>query len=449
MEQFNASLYLAINNDLRMTKYGNPNTAKFHFTNYGFTEGRPFMMKELYNDFRPEYYNALNMDLQKYKMKPVDLAIHYLTKGRFEKRMYKPEREYDLIYLYTDNLNYSRAEYYENLLKSIDVPCKIVTDGILNSNCLYILFTHRQIKLYPFYYLLCLDNYDIPQIIMDLSIGLIVDKLETIEKLRPLTNKIYLGNDIDSLIENSNREKLDDSYLLKRILLGAEHCKLEMNYVLDKEKIYSITQLENTYRYNKFINQRHKPDNLETLVGLKHPIGWIGCGMSYKSIMDSAIKQDLPYITICNDDVVFKDDFSAKYNKIIEYLNKNNNWDIFTGIVNITDPYIKVLNKIKIEDGLELLQIDMFDSLAFNIYRKSMFENIKLWDTKYRMFPEDKLVNHMRKQNRLVILTVNPFLVEYNYDVNSTVSRNKKNELEFNKIRICENNICNKKMLIR
>lgn len=450
MENFNSSIYLALNNDLKMSKYSNANMAKFHFTNYGYNEGRPFLVKDLFSDFRTEYYNALNLDLQKYKMKPSDLELHFLTKGRFESRLYKPPKDYDLVYLYTDNINYNRAEYYDNILKSIGIQSKIVTEGILNTNSLYILFTHRQIKLYPFYFLLCLENYDVPKILMDLSCGIIVEKVEKIDEIKQYINKINLCNsqNLCKTITDSQGISIDDDYLFKRLLIGHDTPKIELEFKLDSNKIYCLAQPEHAFRMNKFMNQRYKADNLEFIVGVKNPIGWIGSVLSYKNIIHSAIKQELPYITICHDDIVFKETSMNLYRKIIEYLNKNTNWDVFVGIMNITDPYIRILNKIKIDDGIELLQVDMFDNLAFNIYRSSIFEKIKDWDSKYRMYPEDTLPKYLQK-NRLVVLTINPFLVDYNYDVSSTISRNKKNEMEMNKIRICENNLSNKKLYFK
>ena len=249
-----------------------------------------------------------------------------------------------------------------------------------------------------------------------------------------------------SYFMNDNLE-FNIDYLLKRLLIG-NLVNIKLEYRLDKSKIYCLTQLEHEFRNNKFKNQRYLPENLEYINGLKHSTPWIGCGMAYRNIIENAIEQDLPYITICNDDIIFKEQSIEQYEKIINYLENNKNWDIFVGINNITDPYMKVMNRIKIDENLELLQIDMFDSLGFNIYRKSMFERIKKWDTKYRIYPDDTLISSIQKPNNLVILTINPFLVDYNFDVNSTI-RNRKNEIQMNKIRICENIIRSKKNFIR
>jgi hypothetical protein len=439
---FHPAQYLSINNDLRNTKYNTPQMAKFHFMNYGIAEGRPHLIRDIYPDYRPEYYNTFNIDLQKYRMKSIDLAQHFLNKGRFENRIYKPIFDSNTVYIYTDNINYSRAEYFENLLKSIHMPCKITTDGILNTNCMYILMTHRQIKLYPFYFLLCLDDYDIQEIIMELSSGILVDNVNKIDSIKKYIHKTYLTS--------CDRDDIQDSYLMKRVLLANEITNVDLEYNLNSNKIYCITQPEHAYRYKKFDGQRYKPENLEYIVGLKHNVPWIGTGMTYKELAKNAMKQDLPFITICNDDVIFREDFVEKYEKIIGYLREDKNWDMFIGMMNVNDNYLRVHSKTKVDDELDILQVDAIGSLGFVIFRKSMFEKMIGWDSLYRMFPNDKMVNYLQKDgNKLTILTTNPFLVDYNYDVYSTVSKNKKNEMELNKIAMCENIIRMKKMMIR
>ncbi len=452
MDLFHPSIYLLLNDDLRRTKYNTPQMAKFHYQNYGIAEGRPNTIRDLYPDFRPEYYNTFNIDLQRYKMKPVDLALHFLNKGRFENRMYKPILDSSMIYIYTDNINYSKAEYFENILKSMNLPVKITTDGILNTNCMYLLLTHRQIKLYPFYFLLCLDNYDIPKIVLDLCQGILTQGISTqgILTQTPQTPTNLEEYNYKMYYIDSSTEYADESYLMKRMLLANEFPKIEPEYLLDSNKIFCITQPEHQYRFNKFDGQRYKPQNLQYIVGLKHNVPWIGCGMTYREIAKNAMKLDLPYITICNDDVIFREDFAEKYEKIMEYLKANENWDLFTGIMNINDPYLRILNKIKVTNELELLQVDVFSGLGFLVIRKSMFEKMSRWDTIYRNFPHDKLVQYLqRDSSKLTILTTNPFLVDSNYDVKSTISKNKKNEVELNKITMCENIIRTKKCILK
>lgn len=438
MDQFNPTIYLLLNEDLSMGKFNTVKTAPFHFQHYGNIEGRPFRIRDLYNDFRPEYYNTFNLDLQKYKMKPIDLSTHFLNKGRYENRTYKPPLSIDCINLYTDNLNYSRAEYFENVLKSLGINCKIVTDGILNMNELYILFTHRQIKLYPFYFILCLDNYDVPEAILELSSSILVENTQYPETIKKYMNKVYLTSD--------SNELTDGVYLMKRILYG-NHYPIKIEYKLDKDKIYCLTQLEHQYRYSKFIGQKYVPENIEYIVGLKHPVPWMGMCMAYKEIMMNAINLKLPHITICHDDIVFNQSFKEKYAKIIENLEKVEEWDMFVGLLNTTDPYFKLLGKLKVDD-MELLQVESFSNASFVIYNHTMFDKIAKWETKYRKVTDDHFIPYLNKNYRLKIFTIHPFLVEYNYDVGSTISRGKKNELEMNKIRICENIILNKKIFL-
>jgi GR25 family glycosyltransferase involved in LPS biosynthesis len=445
MTDFDPNIYMLINEDLKNTKYDNIQLASFHWNAYGNNEGRPSNIRDLYNDFRPNFYNLFNVDLQKYRLRPNKLVEHWLTKGRYENRKYKPDLNWECIYLYTDDLNYSRAETFSNYLTQLGIENKITTEQVLNTPHFYILFTHRQIKYFPYYFVLYLDNYDISATIIDFSWCILVDNLEIPENIKQYIHKIYL-------IKSENPEitlVIENTELIRRFLIGCQYNNLGYELNLDQSNIYCLTQIEYNYRLNKFRNQRYLPSNIDYINGIKHPIGWIGCGSSYKYIMQNAIRLNLPYITICHDDVLFNNNFNKYYEAILTYLLNNTQiWDVFIGINSYPDNNIKIYNKYKTKDGIELLHINQISSLAFVIFNNSSFTRVESWKTVTRNYPKDLLVNYLNEK-KLKVLTTNPFLVHYVLDVNSTISISKKNEHTFNKIRLCENNILSKKVFLK
>lgn len=445
MNDIDPIIYLSINEDLKNTKYSTPDATKFHWKSYGYTEGRPSNVRDLYNDFNPVYYNFMNPDLQRYKLSTINLVRHWITKGRFEGRKYCPDLNTETVFLYTDDINYSRAEAFSHHLNLLGINYKIITSPILNTHSLYILFTHREVQVFPYYYILYLDNYDILENIINNARIILVDILNIPVNLKKYLHKLCLV-----VSENPEITLIaDSSDLVKRALIASDYPDLDLKLELEPKIIYCLTQIEYNYRLNKFRNQRYLPNNIDYINGIKHPVPWIGCSLSYKSIIKNAISQNLPYITICQDDILFTEYFNINYDNIITYLLNNDIWDVFIGLNTYTDPNLKVLNKFKSNSSpLELLQINQISSLAFVIFNKSVFNLIENWETKTRSYPKDLLVNYLNTK-KLRILTTNPFLVRLNLDVNSTMALQKKNETTLNKIRVCENLILNKKIFVK
>lgn len=107
----------------------------------------------------------------------------------------------------------------------------------------------------------------------------------------------------------------------------------------------------NLNRYHRYINLRDRPDRdilcKEELksIGISNPQrynafktkdGIIGCGMSHLSVLQIAKDNKMPYILICEDDVVFKD-----HMKMLEKLDnlKNEVWDVILLGGNMFQPY--------------------------------------------------------------------------------------------------------------
>ncbi|MBC8674081.1 glycosyltransferase family 25 protein [Aeromonas hydrophila] len=50
---------------------------------------------------------------------------------------------------------------------------------------------------------------------------------------------------------------------------------------------------------------------MQYVPGLRHRLGWVGCGLSYKFLINRAKDLNFQQITICEDDVSLPDDFRA------------------------------------------------------------------------------------------------------------------------------------------
>ncbi len=152
--------------------------------------------------------------------------------------------------------------------------------------------------------------------------------------------------------------------------------------------------------------------------GLKHKLGWVGCGMSYKFILKKAAEQELEQILVCEDDVYFPPDFADKFKKVLTFLEKHNDWNVFSGIMADVGR-VKILEFCE-ENDIELVYLDKMISMVFNLYDKSVFSLISTWDETNRDVEINAIDRYLEDKN-LRIVTTCPFLVGHKEDLNSTI----------------------------
>ena len=68
------------------------------------------------------------------------------------------------------------------------------------------------------------------------------------------------------------------------------YCFNDSDDSMEFEPLYDMFDKDNLYGFTFF-------------PGLKHKLGWVGCGMSYKFILKKAAEQGLERILVCEDDV--------------------------------------------------------------------------------------------------------------------------------------------------
>jgi len=215
------------------------------------------------------------------------------------------------------------------------------------------------------------------------------------ERLLDKKNRNIITNSIKILENNIDRYEKYDKNIKKKILYQS----LEMNeyymirnliscnilsydklYIeIKNDKIYCLTLDEYKYRKIEFIKQNiNNLNKIEYYVGIKMEPGWIGCGMSYKVLINNFKNSNKNNITICEDDCKLPENFNDIYNKIIKYLEKQN-YDIFVGVIADFDKNTKI-SKIEEVDGIMYIHINKFTSTVFNIYSRNICDTIIKWD---------------------------------------------------------------------
>jgi hypothetical protein len=146
----------------------------------------------------------------------------------------------------------------------------------------------------------------------------------------------------------------------------------------------------------------------ELFSGLRHDIGWIGCGLSYKLIMNIARDKGYNFVIVCEDDVILPDNFHDKLSIILEYLDTQQ-WDIFAGIIADVHEDTKI-DRIDNYKGIEFIHIDKMTSMVFNIYNASVFDVFLKWDETNFKSPDNNIDRILQSKKDLKVVTTNPYL---------------------------------------
>jgi hypothetical protein len=371
MYQFQPAIYIALNPELRIT---NLNIAQKHYLENGKKEGRKIDIRQLYPDFRPEIYLSLNPDVAKFKFNPIDTQLHWLQKGRYENRLYKPIMLKETLFLYTDVENEQRCQEYSNHLKKLGVKHTIIQDGNLTTNNLYILFTLHNIKHYPFYFILNLMEYRVNVALLDLALVICTDVPSLLNKF---SNKVY----------NLNQTDIGLDVLLNQLLLSIGYIKLENETLsVEKDKIHIIHSIENKNALRNFTSQplySSHTSSIQFIYTVKCVNEIIEEGTVIKNIVVEAKKHKLPYVIIGGVNLIFTKKYEHAISKTLKYL-ESNEWDIITHVKCI-ESIPSLIEIIQIDPTIELLRPEILPESSFMIVHNTLYDHIIGWNGSNRM----------------------------------------------------------------
>jgi hypothetical protein len=226
-------------------------------------------------------------------------------------------------------------------------------------------------------------------------------------------------------IEILRRQPNEFEYFFQRFLLASGNINFDRFYSLAADNIrFSGNFLclglpESVERRADF--DKDNVYGIQYFPGLRHPLGWIGCGMSYKFIMRKAAEQDLPWIIVCEDDVEFTPGWEERLSKILTYLQAHpNDWDIFSGFIADLHEDTQVVS-IAEQDGLEFVHIDKMVSAVFNVYNASFYQAILKWDESNHDVHGNAIDRYMENHVGIRVVTIHPFLVGHKEEQKSTL----------------------------
>lgn len=225
-------------------------------------------------------------------------------------------------------------------------------------------------------------------------------------------------------IQRSGKKHTAFDYYFLRFLLATDNISFDnfydnaADYIRFDNDFWCLGLPEYIERKKSFMNSNKYGINY--FPGLRHFLGWIGCGMSYKFMLRKAKDMDLDSVTICEDDVLFGEDFLQKIPIIRKYLNNTSSWDLFSGLIADVNPNT-VISKVDDYDGIRFITMDKMTSTVFNVYNKQFLEKLEEWDSDNRDADTNTIDRFIENLGNTIIITTNPFLVLCKDELTSTL----------------------------
>jgi len=108
--------------------------------------------------------------------------------------------------------------------------------------------------------------------------------------------------------------------------------------------------------------------------------GAIGCFLSHKKCLEIAKERNMKYMIVLEDDCLPMNNFEIRLNKLLTYLDSNNDWDIFLGGVKKCN---KIFEKKTISDE-NIYKINRGHCSHLVIYNNSFYDTfLEVDETKY------------------------------------------------------------------
>ncbi|OSI12305.1 glycosyltransferase family A protein [Neisseria canis] len=191
------------------------------------------------------------------------------------------------------------------------------------------------------------------------------------------------------------------------------------DYIQPNNDFWCLSLPESVLRRQDF--ERDNKYNIWIFPGLRHKIGWVGCGLSYKFMMKIAEKLNLPQVSICEDDVLFDSQFEQRYNHIKQDLtNSKEPWDIFSGLIADLSEKSEIYLSTVQSQTEKFYGINQLVSTVLNIYNQSAYSKIYSWDN-LKHTTDNTIDRYIETHGGIKGLIVSPFLVSHKEELFSTL----------------------------
>lgn len=163
------------------------------------------------------------------------------------------------------------------------------------------------------------------------------------------------------------------------------------------------------------------PFSYRLFCGLRRQPGWVGCGLSYRTLARYAIAQGLPRFAIMEDDVVLPVDFESRLRSVQAFLDaRSGQWHVFAGMIAMLDAQVTV-HAVESYEGMTFVTLDKMTSMVFNVYGSEALRMLAAWNPEPERDPVNTIDRHLGGQAGLRVIVTLPFLVGHCEEMQSTL----------------------------
>jgi len=367
--------------------------------------------------------------------------VHYLPIGAIQKSEQDDvNKSFDFVF-YGDNLSSERRKFFLSELKK-KYKVKICND-VFSDEMYYIIRQSKAVINIHYYEGALLE---MPRICECISLGVPVLSEGTLDQdeYPELEGAVRFFDEgsVESMLSAAAQllDEVETMHLTvpKAVSLSAERFGFMMDrflvalgvvpanailespiYVPQRSDFFALSLPETVGRRRAIVQT--VPDECELFDGVRHRIGWVGCGCSFNVLSRYALAVDLERLTVMEDDVALPANFRDVLSEVNDYLDaRKSDWDVFSGLMANIDAEAKVLS-VETVGNRTYVTLDKMTSMVFNIYNKNALKVLSNWNP----LDEDALTNtidtYLGNQARLRVVVCVPFLVGYNEDATSTL----------------------------
>ncbi|GAA5622928.1 hypothetical protein Brsp04_02820 [Brucella sp. NBRC 12952] len=190
-------------------------------------------------------------------------------------------------------------------------------------------------------------------------------------------------------------------------------------YIARKSNFFALS-LPETIERRRIIAQT-LPDGCELFDGIRHSLGWIGCGGSFNALSRYALANGVSRLIVIEDDVELPDNFNDILYEVTAYLDeRKSDWDIFSGLMADVHSDAKILS-VDHSGGRTYVTINKMTSTVFNIYNESALKLLSQWDPLNTDPVTNTIDRYLECRDDLQIVVAVPFIVGHKEEAASTL----------------------------
>ncbi len=169
------------------------------------------------------------------------------------------------------------------------------------------------------------------------------------------------------------------------------------------------------------IFETERPAGCMVFDGIRRRPGWIGCGLSYRTLAQHAMKQGKSQLNVMEDDVLLPPDFEVKMAVVHEFLDaRTGKWDVFAGVIASLYPDAKILS-VDVFKDITFVTINKMTSMVCNIYNEKALRLLASWDPDNLDADSNTIDRYLESQADFRFVVTLPFLVRHREEVHSTL----------------------------